>query len=1079
PERSLAALKNAYAKLARPTERNRSRRPPADDTRVAPVLEETPADSLTTQDIQQTGDAPVSPVEPSTSGPTESSDSSNADRALEAQLRERFNHYYRVAIDSRDRHPIRRPKGEIPEGILRLGNQILSEKLGRRNSTNKRTLTALNAAVYAVGRAITTLMLDDEHEKAGKAYQKLREAKTLRDSLLRTISVLTHELSRRKAGNGGAPTKQYLELARVHRVTKTVEVQRLLIRFKDELNIVNSDIKTKQDALRRLRERQRGYPAVAREPRGGESDVPVAEVREHWKSIIGESQPFHPSDDLKTWARSEQRTSFRGDLGLSEDSWANIFAKVKPWKATGPDGIQGFWWKKLPEAKRRLKAWCENALRAPHKIIPRWLCRGKVVLIPKGSSNGQGPGDFRPIACLNTCYKILTAMVAQQILQCIGDALPREQVALRKGVWGCTHAHILDQTICKDALRRKNALHTLWVDMTKAFDSVSHGAIKWILARIGVASPTRRLLSVIMSKQSVRYCGFQNGKLVKSEPLEVRRGVMQGDTLSPLLFCIAITPISKWLRDNVCPYRTSTGLLTLADGPLEINHLFYMDDLKVYSPRWDDIVKAKEGIQKVAGELGLRMNPNKCAVHSLHMPAPENMTAGMDEIPILGSSSLYKYLGAEQNTLISMDHLWTRVSESALSAARRIMLSNLAVRQKVNGYNQVVIPKLKYAISCVIYGTGKLGTMRKQARVFDESVRKLLAESHMRFGHSCVPRLYVNKEEGGLGLKSAEEEMEHTIVYTWCYLASHPDLRVPYHLCESLRSSNKRSLTSDFNSVLTENRLENEVTRLAQACIRVKERTFETATNAARAISSLVHERWSHTRMHEWQQREVASRVIRNNEADEEPFICKKDSFLWSQVGWVSSEVLRNVWAAQEGSLPTKGSASGQSIWPNSNQLCRMRCPAKETAEHIVSACNHWRTNIMLERHDDVARVIYHALKRKYGLTSRVSNTHVPHIVEGDQMNRSNKAIKADVVEIDVVKFFASLGLNMNKSDIMSVDVAKFFEIVRNNKGKVTFPKKRMLAMINADAPSKEDMEKLIQNTVKEYMDQLPGPSKK
>ncbi|KAK5975233.1 Reverse transcriptase domain-containing protein [Trichostrongylus colubriformis] len=411
-----------------------------------------------------------------------------------------------------------------------------------------------------------------------------------------------------------------------------------------------------------------------------------------------------------------------------------------------------------------------------------------------------------------------------------------------------------------------------------------------------------------------------------------------------------------------------------------------MDDLKVYSPRWDDIVKAKEGIQKVAGELGLRMNPNKCAVHSLHMPAPGNMTAGMDEIPILGSSSLYKYLGAEQNTLISMDHLWTRVCESALSAARRIMLSNLAVRQKVNGYNQVVIPKLKYAISCVIYGTGKLGTMRKQARVFDESVRKLLAESHMRFGHSCVPRLYVNKEEGGLGLKSAEEEMEHTIVYTWCYLASHPDLRVPYHLCESLRSSNKRSLTSDFNSILTENRLENEVARLAQACIRVKERTFETATNAARAISSLVHERWSHTRMHEWQQREVASRVIRNNEADEEPFICKKDSFLWSQVGWVSSEVLRNVWAAQEGSLPTKGSASGQSIWPNSNQLCRMRCPAKETAEHIVSACNHWRTNIMLERHDNVASVIYHALKRKYGLTSRVSNTHVPHIVEGDQV---------------------------------------------------------------------------------------------
>ncbi|KAK6035833.1 hypothetical protein COOONC_26662 [Cooperia oncophora] len=372
---------------------------------------------------------------------------------------------------------------------------------------------------------------------------------------------------------------------------------------------------------------------------------------------------------------------------------------------------------------------------------------------------------------------------------------------------------------------------------------------------------------------------------------------MQGDTLSPLLFCMAIAPISAWLRNN--------------KGPLEINHLFYMDDLKVYSPRWDDIVKAQEGIQKVAGELGLRMNPSKCAVNSLNHPPPLVTTPGMEEIPVLGTSSLYKYLGAEQNALVSVDQLWSRTREKALAAARRIMLSDLAVRQKVNGYNQVVIPKLKYAISCVIYGTGKFCTMRKQGK----SVRMKVAQSHLRFGHSCVPRLYVNKEEGGLGLKSAEEEMEHTIVYTWCYLASRPEFHIPYHLCESLRGSNKRSLTSDFRAVMAENRLEDEVTRIAQASIQVKDRTFAAATEAARAISTLVHERWARTRMYEWKQRVVASRVISNNETNEQPYVCHKDSFLWSQTGWVSSEVLRNVWAAQEASLPTKASASGQSIW--------------------------------------------------------------------------------------------------------------------------------------------------------------------
>ncbi|KAK6026014.1 hypothetical protein OSTOST_08071 [Ostertagia ostertagi] len=489
-----------------------------------------------------------------------------------------------------------------------------------------------------------------------------------------------------------------------------------------------------------------------------------------------------------------------------------------------------------------------------------------------------------------------------------------------------------------------------------------------------------------MSKQSVRYCGNQNGKMVKSRPLAVKKGVMQGDTLSPLLFCIVISPISAKLRNCVTPYRTATGSLTQDSIPLEMNHQFYMDDLKVYTPKWEDVMLAKESIEKVAGELGLRMNPSKCAISSLNASEQLTLTPAMEEIPILGSNSLYKYLGAEQNILVNMEQMWKRVIDKAHSAARRIMLSELTVRQKVNGYNQVVIPKLKYAFSCIIYGTGKFGTIRKQARTFDESVRKLLAEAKMRYGHSCVPRLYVNKEAGGLGLKSAEEELEHSIVYTWCYMASRPELRVPYQLCESLRTSNKRSLTSDFHSILRENRLEHDVKRLAEASIQVRERAFTTATDAARVISKLVHERWTATRMLEWKQREVASRIIAADGTSTQPYICHKDSFLWSRRGWISSEVLRNIWAAQEGSLPTKASAPGRALWPHSNQLCRMHCQARETAEHIVSTCNYWRTGLMIKRHDSVAKVIYDALKKKYGLGSKVTNTHTPHIVEGDRV---------------------------------------------------------------------------------------------
>ncbi|VDL69625.1 unnamed protein product [Nippostrongylus brasiliensis] len=357
------------------------------------------------------------------------------------------------------------------------------------------------------------------------------------------VSALTNELARRQRKARAPPSKAYLDAAKLYGVSQTIQVQSLLRKLKDELHIAQLEIQRIKETLRRYKERRRGYPAVAKEPRDSTVQVPVEEVRDYWREIVGRHEPFTPSPELVEWSRREGRPPEQTNNSLSEESWKDIFAKVKPSKATGPDGIQGFWWKHLPEAKLRLKQWCEYAINRPRKAITRWLCRGRVVLIPKAKEGQRGPGDFRPIACLNTCYKILTGMLTRQIFERVADRFPLEQVAMRKGVWGCTHAHILDQTVCKDAQRRKRELHMLWVDMTKAFDSVSHNAVRWTLAKLG------------------------------------------RDTLSPLLFCLAIMPISDWIRNNVSPYRTATGAGRGASGPMEIGHIciLYMDDLKVYT----------------------------------------------------------------------------------------------------------------------------------------------------------------------------------------------------------------------------------------------------------------------------------------------------------------------------------------------------------------------------------------------------------------------------------------------------------------------------------------------------------------
>jgi len=54
--------------------------------------------------------------------------------------------------------------------------------------------------------------------------------------------------------------------------------------------------------------------------------------------------------------------------------------------------------------------------------------------------------------------------------------------------------------------------------------------------------------------------------------ININSGIFQGDSLSPLLFCIALTPLSSLLNSK---YGYTTGSST-------INHLFLMDDLKTY-----------------------------------------------------------------------------------------------------------------------------------------------------------------------------------------------------------------------------------------------------------------------------------------------------------------------------------------------------------------------------------------------------------------------------------------------------------------------------------------------------------------
>ena len=88
----------------------------------------------------------------------------------------------------------------------------------------------------------------------------------------------------------------------------------------------------------------------------------------------------------------------------------------------------------------------------------------------------------------------------------------------------------------------------------------------------GVAENTKNFLVNSMNKWKLELTS--NG--VSLGNVEIRRGIFQGNSLSPLLFVLCMVPLSLILREVKFHYK-------FGDKKTRIKHLLFMDDLKLFA----------------------------------------------------------------------------------------------------------------------------------------------------------------------------------------------------------------------------------------------------------------------------------------------------------------------------------------------------------------------------------------------------------------------------------------------------------------------------------------------------------------
>ena len=92
-----------------------------------------------------------------------------------------------------------------------------------------------------------------------------------------------------------------------------------------------------------------------------------------------------------------------------------------------------------------------------------------------------------------------------------------------------------------------------WIDYKKAYEMVPHSWIIECLDLFGVAEDIKSLLVNSMEPWKVMLCSgnFELGEV------EIKRGIFQGDSLSRLVFVLALIPLSLILRKANAAYEFS------------------------------------------------------------------------------------------------------------------------------------------------------------------------------------------------------------------------------------------------------------------------------------------------------------------------------------------------------------------------------------------------------------------------------------------------------------------------------------------------------------------------------------------
>ena len=316
-----------------------------------------------------------------------------------------------------------------------------------------------------------------------------------------------------------------------------------------------------------------------------------------------------------------------------------IVSKIKTNKSPGSDKISSEWikWSSV-DFKQFLLSHLNQCFVSC--AVPKEWTHSLVAMLPKPNTQDPlSPGSYRPISLTQSLYKIYAALLRSRLQLHVEAFMRPQQFGFRPRRSTSQPIHILRR--CLEIFERSSdSLHLVFLDWSKAFDSLHHHSIREALIYYGVPEP---LVNAIMSLYATS--SFQvKDRTGLSRTHQQGRGVRQGCPLSPYLFTIVLSHLMEQVDSEYIRLHGTIPWVFSAASPLW--DIEYADDTVIMGRSYQVVTSFLNILIPLAKQKGLALNLKKCEhlpVHSKEKISIEDPDS--HETVVIPTVRVVKYLG--------------------------------------------------------------------------------------------------------------------------------------------------------------------------------------------------------------------------------------------------------------------------------------------------------------------------------------------------------------------------------------------------------------------------------------------------